>query len=48
MHIFNAEGSARYGPVPFMKKTQAPEWNTCVTFTETTDQPFTTSRPIKS
>ena len=23
MHIFNAEGSARWGPVPFMKKTPA-------------------------
>ena len=23
MHIFNAEGSARYGPVPFMKKNAA-------------------------
>ena len=24
MHIFNAGGSARWGPVPFMKKKRAP------------------------
>lgn len=24
MHIFNAGGSARWGPVPFMKKTDGP------------------------
>ena len=26
MHIFNAGGSARWGPVPFMKKKETPKY----------------------